>query len=91
MFEHQTFAERSDTESRTTASRSTAFDELSLSALGAGLRRMFLAGGQILFREITLVPAPSELRISRHRVIEDEREQGNSRRRWAQGTGNPFR
>ena len=39
---------------------------------------------------IALVPAPSELRISRARVIQDEREQGNSRRRWAQGTGNPF-
>ena len=51
MFEHQTFAERSDTESLTTASRSSAFDELSLSALGAGLQRIFLAGGRILFRE----------------------------------------
>jgi NTE family protein len=51
MFENQTFVERSVTETLTTASRSSALDELSLSALGAGLRRMFLAGGQILFRE----------------------------------------
>ena len=51
MFENQTFVERSVTETLTTASRSSALDELSLSALGAGLRRMFLAGCQILFRE----------------------------------------
>jgi NTE family protein len=51
MFEHQTFVERDVTGSLTTASRSNTFDELSLSAFGSGLQRMFLPGGQILFRE----------------------------------------
>jgi NTE family protein len=48
---HKTFGGRDVTESLTAAPRSSAFDEPSLSALGAGLQRMFLPGGQILFRE----------------------------------------
>jgi NTE family protein len=51
MFEYQTFVERDVAEPVTAASRSSAFDELSLSGFGAGLERMFLPGGQILFRE----------------------------------------
>jgi NTE family protein len=51
MFEHKTFVEHDVAESFTAASGSRAFDELSLSAFGAGLKRMFLPGGQILFRE----------------------------------------
>lgn len=51
MFEQQTFAERGGDESLNAASRSRAFEELSLSAFGTGLKRMFLPGGQILFRE----------------------------------------
>jgi NTE family protein len=51
MFEHQTFVERDGDESLTAASRSRAFDEPSLFAFGAGLKRIFLPGGQILFRE----------------------------------------
>jgi NTE family protein len=51
MFEHQTFVKGGWTKSFTAASRSSAFDELSLSAFGAGLKRIFLPGGQILFRE----------------------------------------
>src|SRR6516225_8795675 len=51
MFEQKTFVEGDETGSFTAASRSRAFDELSLSAFGAGLKRIFLPGGQILFRE----------------------------------------
>jgi NTE family protein len=51
MFEHKTFVEHDVTESLTAASGSSALDELSLSGLGAGLKRMFLPGGQVLFRE----------------------------------------
>jgi NTE family protein len=51
MFEQQTFVERGEDESLNAASRSRAFEELSLSAFGTGLNRMFLPGGQILFRE----------------------------------------
>lgn len=51
MFEHKTFVEHDVAESFTAASGSRAFDELSLSAFGAGFKRMFLPGGQILFRE----------------------------------------
>ena len=51
MFEQKTFVENDVTESLTAASRSSVFGEHSLSAFGAGLKRMFLPGGQILFRE----------------------------------------
>jgi len=51
MFEQNTFVEGDGSGSFTAASRSGAFDELSLSAFGAGLKRIFLPGGQILFRE----------------------------------------
>jgi CRP-like cAMP-binding protein len=51
MFEQKAFVEGDGTGSFTAASRSSAFDELSLSAFGAGLKRIFLPGGQILFRE----------------------------------------
>jgi NTE family protein len=51
MFEQTTFVEGGVTEPFTAASRSSGFDEFSLSAFGAGLKRMFLPGGQILFRE----------------------------------------
>jgi NTE family protein len=51
MVEHETFVERGVTETLTAASPSGAFFDSSLSAFGAGLQRMFLPGGQILFRE----------------------------------------
>jgi NTE family protein len=51
MFEQKTFVNCDRAGSFTTACRSSAFDELSLSASGAGLERIFLPGGQILFRE----------------------------------------
>jgi NTE family protein len=51
MLEHKPFVERDVAESLTAASCSSAFDELTLSAFGAGLKRIFLPGGQILFRE----------------------------------------
>ena len=51
MFEQKTFVEGNGTGSFTAASRSSTFDELSLSAFGAGPKRIFVAGGQILFRE----------------------------------------
>ena len=51
MFEQKTFVEQEVAESLAAASRSSAFDELSLSTFGARLKRMFLPGGQILFRE----------------------------------------
>ena len=51
MFEHKTFLVQDVTESLTAASGLSTFDELPLSAFGAGLQRMFLPGGQILFRE----------------------------------------
>jgi NTE family protein len=51
MVEHETFVERGVTETLTAASPSSAFFDSSLSAFGAGLQRMFLPGGQILFRE----------------------------------------
>jgi len=51
MFEQKTFVEGDATASFTAASRSSAFDELSHSAFGPGVKRMFVPGGQILFRE----------------------------------------
>jgi NTE family protein len=51
MFEHKTFLEHDVAESFTVASGPRAFDEPLLSAFGAGLKRMLLPGGQILFRE----------------------------------------
>jgi len=51
MVEHETFVERGVTEMLIAASPSSAFFDSSLSAFGAGLQRMFLPGGQILFRE----------------------------------------
>ena len=57
MFQHQTFVERDGDESLNAASRSRAFDELSLSAFGTGLKRMLLPGGQILFRENEIADA----------------------------------
>jgi NTE family protein len=51
MPEHKTFADVDVTGSLNGSSHSSDLDELSLSAFGAGLKRMFLPGGQILFRE----------------------------------------
>lgn len=51
MFEHKTFADVDATDSLNGSSHSSDLDELSLSAFGAGLKRIFLPGGQILFRE----------------------------------------
>jgi CRP-like cAMP-binding protein len=51
MVEHETFVERGVTEMLIAASPSSAFFDFSLSAFGAGLQRMFLPGGQLLFRE----------------------------------------
>jgi hypothetical protein len=48
MPEHKTFA---DVDVTGCSSHSSDLDELSLSAFGAGLKRIFLPGGQILFRE----------------------------------------
>ena len=41
---------------------------------------LFLLEIFVIVAGIALVPAPSELRISRARVIHNEREQGNSLR-----------
>jgi NTE family protein len=51
MFEQETFVEHDGIRSFTASSRSSALDELSLSSFAAGLKRIFLPGGQILFRE----------------------------------------
>src|SRR5437588_1708079 len=51
MFEHKTFADVDATDSLNGSFHSSDLDELSLSAFGAGLKRIFLPGGQILFRE----------------------------------------
>jgi CRP-like cAMP-binding protein len=51
MFEQKPFMERNVAEPLPAAFRSGAFDALSLSTFGAGLKRIFLPGGQILFRE----------------------------------------
>jgi NTE family protein len=51
MPEHKTFANVDVTGSFNGSSHSSDLDELSLSAFGAGLKRIFLPGGQILFRE----------------------------------------
>jgi NTE family protein len=51
MPEHKTFANVDVTGSLNGSSHSSDLDELSLSAFGAGLKRVFLPGGQILFRE----------------------------------------
>jgi NTE family protein len=51
MPEHKTFANVDVTGSLNGSSHSSDLDELSLSAFGAGLKRIFLPGGQILFRE----------------------------------------
>src|SRR6516225_2251077 len=51
MFEQKSFVEGDGIQAFTAASRSSAFDEHSLSAFGAGLKRIFLPGGQILLRE----------------------------------------
>jgi NTE family protein len=51
MPEQQTFASVDITGSLNGSAHSSDRDELSLSALGAGLKRIFLPGGQILFRE----------------------------------------
>jgi len=51
MPEHKTFADVDVTGSLNGSSHSSDLDELSLSAFGAGLKRIFLPGGQILFRE----------------------------------------
>jgi CRP-like cAMP-binding protein len=51
MPEQQTFASVDLTGSLDGSTHSSDLDELSLSAFGAGLKRIFLPGGQILFRE----------------------------------------
>ena len=51
MLEHKSFAQCDVTEAPTVAPRSNAFAELPLHASGAGLKRMYIPGGQILFRE----------------------------------------
>ena len=51
MSEHKALVQAHITGSLTVASRSNAVDEPPLDAFGAGLTRMFIPGGQILFRE----------------------------------------
>jgi NTE family protein len=51
MSEHKAFAHHDITGPLTAATHSNAFDEPSLYACGVGLKRMFIPGGQILFRE----------------------------------------
>jgi len=51
MPEHKTFTDVDVKGSLNGSSHSSDLDELSLSAFGAGLKRIFLPGGQILFRE----------------------------------------
>jgi NTE family protein len=51
MPEHEAFANVDVTGSLNGSAHSSNLDELSLSAFGAGLKRIFLLGGQILFRE----------------------------------------
>jgi NTE family protein len=51
MREHETFADVDLTGSLNGFSHSSDLDKLSLSAFGAELKRIFLPGGQILFRE----------------------------------------
>jgi hypothetical protein len=51
MPEQQTFASVDITGSLNGSAYSSDLGELSLSAFGAGLNRIFLPGGQILFRE----------------------------------------
>ena len=51
MPERKTFADVDVKGSLNGSSHSSDLDELSLSAFGAGLKRIFLPGGQILFRE----------------------------------------
>ena len=51
MSEHKALVQAHITGSLTAASRSNAVDEPPLDAFGAGLTRMFVPGGQILFRE----------------------------------------
>jgi NTE family protein len=51
MPEHETFASVDITGSLNGSTHSSDLDELSFSAFGAGLKRVFLPGGQTLFRE----------------------------------------
>jgi CRP-like cAMP-binding protein len=51
MPEHETFASVDITGSLNGSVQSSELDELSLSAFGAGLKQIFLPGGQIPFRE----------------------------------------
>jgi NTE family protein len=51
MSEHKALVQDHITGPLTAASRSNAFDEPPLYAFGAGIKRMFIPGGQILFRE----------------------------------------
>jgi NTE family protein len=51
MSEHKALAHHDMTGPLTAASHSNAFDEPSLYACGVGLKRMFIPGGRILFRE----------------------------------------